>query len=248
MNNRDLKARINTEFNNIVVPDVLDNIKSRSTINTSKPSPVRRYKLRPATAIMTFALLIMAVIIPMQIYVFSFDTAVAATITMDFNPSIELALNSEGQIISATSSDEQGQEIIDSLRLRRKSIEDALPKILDKAEGKGYDNTTVLYNLNAADAAVQARLRSRVVSRANNYYQERNKSNNAIWADEIDIPDTLRDNPNKIANEAREYGISQAKMAIIYEIIEAKPEYAVDDLKDLSISELNRLRRPKGRP
>lgn len=57
-----------------------------------------------------------------------------AAISIDINPSIELSINRFDQVISVSSFNEDGQELLKSLDIKFKNYEDAIQRILDSDE------------------------------------------------------------------------------------------------------------------
>ena len=66
-----------------------------------------------------------------------FDTAPAALISVDINPSIELEVNKANQIISATSVNEDGQQVLDDLDLEEKDLSDGVDAIVSASDSLG---------------------------------------------------------------------------------------------------------------
>jgi hypothetical protein len=134
MKNKELLSKLHNDMNNIAVPDVLTKVREESYINTASVIAAPKKKaIKRFIPVMMMTVLLIAVLIPLQIFVFSFDTAAAATVIVDINPSISLDVNSDGKVLSAEGLNEDGIELLKKLKLKRKSVEDAVEMILETA-------------------------------------------------------------------------------------------------------------------
>lgn len=64
--------------------------------------------------------------------------AAAAYVSLDINPSWELAVDAEGQVVKVTSLDQEGQELIRGLRLKKKPVDEAMAAVIRAAVDQGY--------------------------------------------------------------------------------------------------------------
>ena len=167
---------------NIAVPDVLQKVRAESYINTASTIQTPKKKaIKRFAPVMMMTILLIAVLIPLQIFVFSFDTAAAATLTVDINPSISLDVNSDGNVVSAEGLNEDGIEILKKLKLRRKSVEDAIEMILEASDSAGYDDSTVSYAVTAENETLGNSLKNKVEERTRAYYAKKNKQGHIVW-------------------------------------------------------------------
>jgi hypothetical protein len=100
---------------------------------------LRNYRLTAAAAVAL--LLIASIIISVAVLprgAFGFDTACAAVVSVDINPSIELSVNKEMRVIDIVYANEAGSLLSDGLNVRSKSISEALTMILELAGENGY--------------------------------------------------------------------------------------------------------------
>lgn len=241
MKNKDILNRINSEMNNIIVPDVLSKVRDNSVINIKAVNKKARtnYTRKIAFAV-SMIVILLAVFIPLQVFVFSFDTAVAATITIDVNPEVQLQINSDDQIISATGINDDGIDLLSNIKLKRKSIDDAIEIIMTRMDELNYENTSILYDLNCNNESAKGRLKNKINENTNNYYQRKGSQGDITWRDEIEAQ---TDNLEEIQQNANQYGISTAKMTMINRIIEEHPEYTIAELSTMSIGELRRIQK-----
>lgn len=184
MKNKDILRMINSEMNSITTPDVLDRVRQKSSINTNATTKtVSRPKFRQLLMISTLAIILIAIILPMQILIFSFDTVAAATISIDINPSIELTVNAEGKVINASSNNADGKEVLKGINLKRKSLDKAITAILETTDKKGYDISTVNYNIRSENAELKEKFKGKVVNNTQGYYNKKNKQGNINWTE-----------------------------------------------------------------
>lgn len=64
--------------------------------------------------------------------------AAAAYISLDINPSLELAVDAGGQVVKAASLDQEGQQLMQGLELRKKPLNEAIQAIMRAAANQGY--------------------------------------------------------------------------------------------------------------
>lgn len=230
MKKKDIVKRLRSEFNQIIVPDVLDEVRSRS--NIKRKSALKR-GFKKFVPVLAMTLILIAVIVPMQVYFFNFDAEAAAMISMDFNPSIELTVNKGGNVIKAEGINSEGKKILDNLKFKRKAIDIVVTVILEEAERQGYDVSEILYSLETNNPELKTNIRNRINENTENYYKKKNKNGNISWNDTAINQD--------IRKQAEKLGISGAKLQLVLQIIDKHPEYTVEQLAHKSMKELRRI-------
>lgn len=92
-----------------------------------------------------------------------------ATVSLDFNPSIEFQVNRFGRIVDARSDHPMGEALIEEVAFRRLSIEDAVQATYDKAVELGYVRESslqyFLIGIASADAVREAAFAERIRTR-----------------------------------------------------------------------------------
>ena len=183
MKNKDLMKMLHNDMNNIAVPDVLEGARSAVDINTApaRSEEPRRRSLKRFLPVTVMAVLLIAVLIPLQLFVFSFDTTSAATLTVDINPSVRLEINEDGKVVQAEGLNEDGISILSNVRIKRRTIEDAVEIILEASSAAGYDDSNVSYAITSDNEELGNSLRNRVEQRTRAYYANKHKQGNIEW-------------------------------------------------------------------
>lgn len=137
-----------------------------------------------------------------------------ASVLVKINPSLELKINRWNKILSATSLNSEGKHILDSIKIKNKSINDGLNIILDQAEKQNFinkeKNSTISLCINSnkdIDLKI-AELKSTVKNKNfnlqisaytddKNYYKDKGKTNNS---NKIDNKNNIKNIPNNDFN------------------------------------------------
>jgi len=92
-----------------------------------------------------------------------------ATVSLDFNPSIEFRVNRFGRVVDAQSDHPMGEALIEQVAFRRLRIEDAVKATYDKAVELGYVRESslqyFLIGIASADAVREAAFAERIRTR-----------------------------------------------------------------------------------
>lgn len=152
------------------------------------------------------------------------------TVYIDVNPSVSLDVNRFGKVSDVHYINEDAEKALGGLKLKGKKAELALEKIINALDESGYF-------ADGAELSISA--------------VEKNKDTDKLLdklskhAEKIKGTKKYTVNVSKLTaderEDAKEYGISPGKYKVIAAIIEARPEYSVDDLKDKSMAELKEL-------
>ncbi|MBQ8340968.1 MAG: hypothetical protein IJY22_01150 [Clostridia bacterium] len=153
------------------------------------------------------------------------------TVYIDVNPSVALHVNRFDKVSGVEYLNKDAKEALEGIKLKGLSAEEALERMLDAYDDKGYfDGDAEIYISAVSEKNKNAdKLIAKLSARAEGIKGNRNYSVNTTKL-------TAEDR-----SEADAYGISPGKYRIISEIIEKHPEYTVEDLKDRSMAELKDL-------
>lgn len=154
-------------------------------------------------------------------------------VTMDINPSVELALNRYERVLSVNTFNEEGNLLAkDAGSFRNMKVEDAIKKLLDRAEAQNYLKTqgTLMFTVSSVKNHVP---------------------------DELDrkLKETIKTRPNiKVVventtiekhEEARKMNISQGKLLIYERLKKINPGITLEEIKKSSVSRMmEQLNRP----
>ncbi len=154
---------------------------------------------------------------------------------IDVNPSVTLYVNRLGKVSDVEYINEDAEVALDGVKLKKLKAEDALEKMIDAYDKAGYFQQEAELYISAVEKQSKKteKLLEKLQKRA-----EKVKGNKKYSVSVCKL--TAEDK-----NEAKAYGISPGKYSVIKKIIEKSPSYTVDDLKDLPMSNLNKLLKDK---
>ena len=162
--------------------------------------------------------------------------AVDSIVELDVNPSIELEVNRRERVLSAQALNPDAEAILDGMDLKNTDLQVAMNAIIGSMLKNGYINdlsNSVLITVENDDLARGSDLQQRLTEEVSAML-ETSSVQGAVLSQTLD--------QNTGASElARQYGISEGKAALIQEVISLNPLSTAEELKDLSINELNLL-------
>ena len=160
-----------------------------------------------------------------------FDDTLAAVVSLDVNPSVELNVNKGEKVISARGLNEDGVSILGNMDLKGTDLEVAVNAVVGSMLRHGYIDemaNSILLSVSGnggfdADA-LKAKLSSEIDAML---------TNGAVLSQNVsDVDDDVR-----LISE--KYGISLGKAALIEEIIDSNERHNAKELSSLTINELN---------
>lgn len=165
--------------------------------------------------------------------------AVASTVSLDVNPSVELKINKAGKVLDANALNEDGQTVLGSMeeKLKGVHVEVAVNALVGSMVKNGFVSDTansILVSVNSKSEKSGTELTERL-----------NKELNALFAgsnfEGAVLTQSVTSN-SELKVLAEQYGISLGKARFIMQIITQNTRYTFEELVDLSINELNLLR------
>ena len=170
-------------------------------------------------------------------YYYSANNAVASLVSLDVNPSIQLEVNKNEKVLSATPMNDDGAEILDGMDLKGTQADVAMYAIIGSLLQHGYVDelaNSILITVEDDDQARGEKLQQELTAQADAALANA-QVNGAVLAQ------TLQ-NSEELSQKAQEYGISTGKAALIQAIVEGSNNTKTfEDLVGLSINELNLL-------
>lgn len=161
------------------------------------------------------------------------NQAVAATVSLDVNPSVELSVNRNDRVLNVTANNEDGKTIIGDMDLKGSDLDVAVNAIVGSMVRNGYLNelaNSVLVSVDSKDAAAGTALQEKLAQEIS-VILEGDSFSGAV------ISQTVEKNEN-LANQAQEHRISVGKANLIQQIINQDSRYTFEELADRSINEL----------
>lgn len=151
-----------------------------------------------------------------------------AYVTMDINPSFELAVDNKQRVLNYKSYNTDAQTILDSINIKNQPINEAINLLLNNETYSSYFNNGFLeVSVYAQEKAMQDQLETSL-----NQYLNTHLTNDQYHCSQID---------GETHAAANTHHTSAGKYRVIEEIIKYDASYSLETLKDKSILELYTL-------
>ena len=256
MTNEELERKISKAFSD-AVPDVYDRVIREIDIKRGRvPSGVSAAaqdgdaagdvtfvrKKRTGRVLKFFfaAAAAAAVTVGTVLGISSFNAvnAVASTVSIDVNPSIELKLNKERRVLDVIPRSEDAVDVIGNMDLKGADLDVAVNALLGSMISKGYISdmaNSILVSVDNADKETASALQDMLMEEIDAAI-----GNDAISGAVIGQVITEDDELTKAADE---YGITLSKAQLIKQITAQNPTLKFEELVSLPINDLNLLKK-----
>ena len=162
--------------------------------------------------------------------------AVASTVSLDVNPSIEIKVNQKEQVLEVNAKNEDAQIVIGNMDFSGSTLDLTVNAIIGSMLRNGYLSdiaNSILISVDNNNTAKAAELQKKLTDEINQLFQN-NTFSGAILSQSI--------SPNaELQTLADTYQITLGKANLIQQIVNQNPLYNFEDLVSLSINELNLL-------
>lgn len=242
MTDHELERRLRTALNH-AAPNDLEGVLSRcetgkgTVIDMTNAVETKKKKRRWAPLAAAACLALVLVGGGGGYYYYSANNAVASLVSLDVNPSIQLEVNKNEKVLSATPMNDDGAEILDGMDLKGTQADVAMYAIIGSLLQHGYVDelaNSILITVEDDDQARGEKLQQELTAQADAALANA-QVNGAVLAQ------TLQ-NSEELSQKAQEYGISTGKAALIQAIVAGSNNTKTfEDLVGLSINELNLL-------
>lgn len=158
---------------------------------------------------------------------------IASVVLLDINPSIELRVDDDGEVIRAVALNQDAESVLEGMKLRDLDVDTAVNAIVGSLLKQGYVDelaNSILITVEDADAARGAKLKDELTKEINAILSA-TSINASILAQQMD--DT------GLVERAEDLEISKGKATLIQSIVDANDTYQAEDLAYLSVNELN---------
>ncbi len=163
--------------------------------------------------------------------------AVASVVSLDVNPSIELTVNRNEKVLSATPTNQDGADILEGMDLKGTQADVAMYAIIGSLLQHGYVDelaNSILITVEDENTQRGEKLQAELTAQADAALANA-QVNGAILSQTLQMSSDL-------STRAEEYGISAGKAALIQTIVDASNgTKTFESLVGLSINELNLL-------
>lgn len=158
---------------------------------------------------------------------------VASIVQLDVNPSIELQVDDDAEVIRAVALNQDAEKVLEGMKLRGADADTAVNAIIGSLLKHGYVDelaNSILLSVEDKNEARGAKLQAELTEEINQILSA-TSVNAAILAQYV--------NDAGVDEMADELDISKGKAALIQSILEVNSTYEAKDLAKLSVNELN---------
>lgn len=220
-------------------PDMLDAVladckKQKGTVLYMGRSETARNPWRRVTALAACLVVVVAAVAGGLFY--RANRAVAATVSLDVNPSIEILVNQRERVLDVRAGNEDGRAIIGDMDFTGSDLELTVNALIGSMLRNGYLSelsNSILISVEGRDAASGAALQQRLASEVDALLQTASFTG-AVLSQTVTADAQLQ-------QQAEAYGITQGKAQLISQLVAQNPLYTFEELSALSINELNLL-------
>lgn len=162
--------------------------------------------------------------------------AVASTVSLDVNPSIEITVNRKERVLEVTALNEDGRNIVAGMNFKGSDIDVTVNALIGSMVRNGYISdlsNSILVSVDSKDATGAKTLQKKLTDEVTSLLQTQ-AFNGAVISQTIDPDDALE-------TLAKKHNISTGKARLIQRIVAQNSRYTFEELVDLTINELNLL-------
>ena len=216
-------------------PDVLDNVLHACDHEKGKVIYMEKKKNRGFTAFAAvaavFVLLIAGIFIAKNNGLGTSSNALAAVVSLDVNPSIELKVDNDEDVISATGLNADGKKVLEGMDLEDTDLDVAVNAIIGSMLKHGYLSemqNSILLSVSGVEGYDANALETKLASEVN-----------ALLKGGAVLSQNVTDADASLVKKADEYGITVGKASLINEIVKNSKTHSFEQLAGLTINELN---------
>ncbi len=222
------------------VPDVLHKIKtSPQFVVPPKPKPSFYWftSKRLAMSLSAIAILLITLFIAK-----SQTPIVAATVTLDINPSIVITIGEDDKVISVSAVNDDGETVVDKdIKYRGLTIDEVIDILVERLDQLGYivkteDGTNIiLIEVAADDDIIRSRIEQQFQEHLNSRMNQFAAQHWIMNARDIPLSQQQRD---MLQNSMIQNHTTRARLMLMYRINELDSTIDISSLQNKSIREL----------
>lgn len=171
-------------------------------------------------------------------------------VDLDINPSVELTANVYDRIIRVEALNDDGKKLLSSRSLKNTKLQAGITQLLHVAVEQGYlnagsgtapDNSgsatgnAVLFTVSSTDGKKSEELKKELTDTASKEL-DKGSVKSEVLSGEASVQQR---------NEAKKFGVTPGKLALIEDAIEDEPELKLEDLKKAAVKDLIKKARDK---
>jgi len=235
MTEQELNRTIKTAFSR-AVPNILDDVCAQSGEGASKIIHLSEAKKKkPVWTRFTALVAMLALVLGLGVGTYyGTGRAVASTVSLDVNPSIEIKVNKYERVLSVTPLNEDGQTVVGTMDFEGSSLEITVNALIGSMLRNGYLNelaNSILVSVDDRNSQRGKQLETRLAEEIDALLHA-GTFEGSVLSQTITADTQLQDT-------ARRFGITPGKAKLIEQIVAQDTRYHFEDLVSLSINELN---------
>ena len=168
--------------------------------------------------------------------VYKANYAIASTVSLDVNPSIEIQINEKERVLAVHALNNDAEIVIGQMEFEGSSLEITVNALIGSLLKNGYLSelsNSILISVDHSNEEKSVRLKEKLTQEVHALLQTDTFSG-AVLSQTVSSDSQLQ-------TLAQEYGITAGKAQLIQQIITLEPTYSFNNLVPLSINELNLL-------
>lgn len=238
----DIESRIHRGISQMA-PDVFQNVLADKSprleteiwMTKEEPKDNRNIWMRAAR---TAALAAACCVLILGLGVYQMILKVDSVVEIDVNPSLELEINKSDRVVRMNALNADGVKILDNLEddLKHAKLDEAVHALVDTMVSDGYldqESSSVLVSVSQGNEERSTELQLMVADNVKETLKEE-QIKGVVYHQSYEASDS-------ISEMARKYEISPGKACFIQKLILKRPDFTVEELAKLSISEITRL-------
>ncbi len=232
-NSENIENLLNSAVSN-AVPDVLDNIMDACDHEKGKViymEKKRNRTLRGFAAVAAVFVLLIAGVFLAKSFQGGSANSLAAVVSFDVNPSIELNIDKDEKVLSAVGLNEDGREVLSGMELKGTELDVAVNAIVGSMLQHGYLDemaNSILLSVSGVDGYDASALQTKLTD-----------SVNKLLTDCSVLSQNVSDADKALVEKAEKYGITVGKASLISQIVSNDSRHSFEELVGLTINELN---------
>ncbi len=237
MENKELREKIKSAFTNAAPndPDAVLSLyeKKKGNIMITTETRKRNTWVRKLSAVAAVFVLLAAGCFGFLYY--NGNYAVASTVSLDINPSIEIRVNRKERVLDVVPLNEDGRIVVGDMDFSGSDLDVAVNALVGSMLRNGYLNelsNSILISVDG-DTDKSSQLQEKLSAKISSLL-ETDAFSGAVLSQTVTADDELR-------RLAQTYGITVGKAQLVQQIMNASPLYTFEALAGLSINELNLL-------
>lgn len=214
------------------IHDAFDSIKADpQLVEAAKQTILKKYRkkqhwIHRSVFQGALATVCMALVLAAGIGGYSWIQTPVSYVSIDVNPSIELALNRIDRVVSVTAFNAEGAKILKDLSLKGQKYTDAIDRIVESSDMRAYltDKSELVFTV-AADSSRESELKAGV-EQCSGHIEHKSES---VSADIEVVP------------QAHDHGLSLGKYYAYLQLNQYDESVTVDECRDMSMAEIHGL-------